>query len=139
MAKARASVGGHRSGLLWPVAVLSTLVVVVMANAQSTVRSHHQLTPLHPSSVLSPFLFQKYSLTPSSSIVGTNAASVVAPTEQLLSYVPAPTLLASAAAAAGGGVSPLPLVNAFKSIADANAALAASSLTASSSVPVTFK
>ena len=89
-------------------------------------------------SQLNPLVFQKYSLlmSPSSSVVGTNAASanLVSPTEQLLSYVPAPMGARNTLA-----ISTLPIMPALAS----TGSLAASALNlptpGQSEVPVSYK
>ena len=87
---------------------------------------------------INPLVFQKYSLmTPSSSVVGTNAGAVVAPTEQLLSYVPAPIISGSSSTGLSVGSSLLPIMSA---LGGTNLAGAAATLTPGlSDVPVTYK
>ncbi|KAH7646847.1 strictosidine synthase domain containing protein [Dermatophagoides farinae] len=133
---------------------------MMISTGQCTGRSQHLLTSSPLSSATSPFIgvqrpfgansgpispivFQKYSLTPASSIVGTN----VAPTEQLYNYVPAPKpshSMLDATSTAAASLTALPIMTAFKSLSQqaAPATLMAAALTANSNVadiPVTYK
>lgn len=115
---------------------LWALVVSVLVTSGPLLASR-LLGPSSPSTAfLNPLVLQKYSLTPSASVVGTNAATVVAPTEQLLSYVPAPSVLGSPdpSTASLGSISPLPIMNAFKSLPQP-AGLAS----LAGDIPVTYK
>ena len=83
---------------------------------------------------LNPLMFQKFSLTPSTSVVGTNAASLGQSTEHLFSYVPAP-ILSSVTGGSALPVSPLPILPAL----NAGAALSAAAATINAEVPVSYK
>lgn len=97
---------------------------------------------------ISPVVLQKYSLTPASSVVGTN----VAPTEQLFSYVPSPQVITSDSSihstqidpATAASLSPLPIMTAFKTLSNPSLMAAQAvpiSLNAAlaSDIPVTYK
>lgn len=81
------------------VAIIAMTLMLMMRNGQcsgNVGRSHVQ-RPFSAAGAasnigpISPLVFQKYNLTPASSIVGTS----VAPTEQLFNYVPAPIAIAA--------------------------------------------